>query len=487
MSRALICRAHWARGPRRARRSPCTSTCALTAGIAILLGSVTASADTPPSASYPIKMIRSDEDYAYLRGRQNLPFPLALKYIPLNAGDSYVSLGGEYRIKVESYHRPNLGLTRTPDFAAVSNRAFLHADIHIDPAVRLFVQLGYSDETGRKPIERPFDRGELDLAQGFLDVNFQPRGKQWRVRLGRQEISIGRYVTIREGTSIRRTFDGARIDGTLGSWSVLAFGARPTRNRPHAFDDDRDPSDFAAALVATHELPGVRGLHVDLLAMQRNFRAARYLPGPGHELRDSLGARVFGSVGNWDVDAQASHQFGRFTPNAGGKMTIDTWGAAFEGGYTFRRAPWSPRVAVRVDAAEGDSNPADRTLRTFDLPYPNLTYLTDAAYVAPRNVGDIDPFVTVQPVPAISLTAGAQFLWRLTSHDAVYTPIGTPLLPPNTAGSFVAAQPYVRVSWHPVNFIELQLAAVYAEPGDAVRSAGGRAQTYVAGSLTARF
>jgi hypothetical protein len=439
------------------------------------------------TASYTIKPLRWDEDYSYLRDRQDLPFPLSLKYLPLPVAHAFVSLGGEYRTRLESYGTPNFGLTGTPNFEALSNRLLAHADIHTGSLARVFLQIGYSDETGRKPAERPFDKGGVDLAQGFVDLNLAASEYPWRLRLGRQELAIGRFVTIRDGTAIRRTFDGVRLDGSLGAWTILAVDARATRSRPHAFDDEPDQGDSLVLLVATRKVPRVDTLHIDLLAMQRDFQTARYLAGFGHELRDSVGTRLFGSVGNWDLDAQVSHQFGRFTPNGAARLAIDSWGAAFEGGHTFHGAVASPRLALRIDAAQGDRHPKDHTLETFDLPYPNLTYLTDAAFIAPRNVWDIDPFVTVLPARTFSVTAGAQFLWRLTSHDAIYSPIGTPIVPPNTAGAFVAAQPYFRASWKPETFVELQIAATRAEPGGAVKSAGGRAQNYWTSAFTVRF
>jgi hypothetical protein len=456
----------------------------LTSFVVLLLSTTLSKAGS--GDAYTIKMLRWDEDYSYLRGDEDLAFPLSLKYLHFT-NDGYISLGGEYRLRLESYEHPNFGLTHTPDYLALSNRALLHADIHWSPIFRVFLQLGYSEESGRKPVERPFDEGSADLAQGFFDVNWMLAGGRWRFRVGRQEIAIGRYVTIRDGTAIRRTFDGVRVDGEMGSWSILAFGARPTLNRREAFDDKPDSQDSAIAVVATHGIPWIQGFKLDLLALKRDFKAARYVAGFGQEIRDSLGIRLYGTMGNWDVDTQASHQFGHFLPTDGPSLTIDSWGAAFEGGFTFRPFAWSPRLAVRIDVAEGDNNRAGRTLTTFDLPYPNLTYLTDAAIIAPRNVADLDPFIMVQPSSELTLTAGAQYLWRLTPKDAVYSPIGTAIVPPNTAGSFVAAQPYVRVSWRPSHCLELQLAAVHAQSGKVVTSAEGHSQDYLSGSLAARF
>lgn len=454
---------------------------------AALLVATLASAIGNAGAAYPIKIFRWDEDYAYLKDRSDLNFPLSLKYVPLWSDGTYASFGGEYRIRVEDCDRPNFGLTHTPNFTALSHRLLAHADLHLDSDVRIFLQLGFSDETGRKPAERSFDKGGFDLAQGFVDWNFRPAGENWRLRLGRQEIAIGRYVTIREGTSIRRTFDGARLDGTVGAWSITAFAARPTLNRRGAFDDEPDPSDFAMAAVASHRMPGLEGVRFDLLVMQRQSKAVRYLPGSGRELRNSLAGRVYGATGNWDFDTQASYQFGHFTPSGKAPLTVRSWGGASETGYTFKNVEFTPRLAVRIDGAQGDNDATDRTLTTFDLPYPNLTYLTDAAIIAPRNVWDIDPFVSIKPLATVVLTTGTQFLWRVSAHDAVYTPIGLPLLPPGTAGAFVAAQPYARLSWNPSPFFELQFAVVLAEPGRAVTSAGGRKQTYFSSSLAMRI
>lgn len=452
-------------------------------GVVLLALAALTVGDAAAQITYPIKLFRWEEDYAYLRDRSDLGFPLSLKYLPLGSEGAYASLGGEYRIRIENYDHANFGLTHTPNFTALSHRVFAHADLHVDPDIRVFLQFGFSNENGRRPVERPFDKGGFDLAQGFVDWTFRLGGERWRLRVGRQEIAIGRFVTIREGTALRRTFDGARLDGTIGGWSLTAFAAKPTLNRRDAFDDEPDPSDFAMAAVAGHRIPGQDSLRFDLLVMQRQSKAARYLPGPGRELRNSLAGRVYGAVGNWDFDTQASYQFGHFIPVGKPQLAIRSWGGASETGYTFKGVAMTPRLAVRIDGACGDGNPADRVLTTFDLPYPNLTYLTDAATIAPRNVWDIDPFVTVKPFSTVGLTTGAQFLWRVAAQDAVYTAIGTPLLPPGTAGMFIAAQPYVRLSWNPSPFFEWQFAVVLAEPGRAVTNAGGKAQTFLSSSL----
>jgi hypothetical protein len=162
-------------------------------------------------------------------------------------------------------------------------------------------------------------------------------------------------------------------------------------------------------------------------------------------------------------------------------------GAAFEGGRTLA-LPWSPRLAIRIDAAGGGMDKAGHRLNTFDLPYPNLTYLTDASIFAPRNVRDIQPFISVTPMRTLTLTAGAEFLWRVSANDAVFSAANTPIIGPGGHGDYVASEPYFRVDWQINPLVEWAGAIVYAVPGEVLRSFGGtRPLTFAYTSLTLRF
>ncbi|MBW8744961.1 MAG: alginate export family protein [Sphingomonas sp.] len=441
----------------------------------------------PRIDDFPIKPLRSDEDYARLAGQDDLRFPLSLKYVPLDHADGvFASFGGEYRLKSDSYFHPDFGRRNAADFTSIQQRFLLHTDLHLGRDVRLFVQLGAGTESGRLPGPRAGDRGDPDLAQAFVDIGFGAPAHRWRLRIGRQEVALGRYVAIRETTNFRRTFDGARIDGAAAGFTLTGLAARVTRNKTGAFDDDAAPGDHIYLLQADHALP-LKGLRVGMIAYQRVNRQATYLAGQGLERRRSLGVRIFGGKNGWDMDGQISYQFGRFAPIAQPSLTIRAWGGALESGYTLAEK-WKPRLAFRVDIAGGDANSNDARLTTFDLPYPNLSYLTDAALFAPRNVRDIQPFVTISPTTRFSLTAGAQFLWRTTTADAVYSPVNIQILRPGGTAHYVATQPYARVTWHMNHFVDLQASAVHAMPGKALEDMQARkALDYVAASASVRF
>lgn len=457
---------------------------AATASFAAAAGSTTALVG--PWPGYTPKMFRWDEDYRFLRDQPQLAFfPYRLKYLPLGAdAERYVSLGGEYRFRVDRYDHPDFGLRGAPDFTSVQQRFLLHTDLHLNSEVRIFVQLGGAAENGRKPLARPADHSRADLAQGFLELRF-PRAP-WRLRIGRQEVSIGRYVAVRDSTNIRRTFDGVRVDGAIGSWTVTGLAARATRNLAGAFDDDPDPHDEVSLLMAEHALPWT-GYKVDFLAIERDNYLARYVAGAGVERRRSVGVRLFGADRGWDADGQVSYQFGTFAPGRLARLDIRAWGAAFEGGRGFGTR-WAPRLALRLDYAGGDDNRHDNRLATFDLPYPNLSYLTDAAIFSPRNVHDVQPFVSINPTRDLTLTAGTQFLWRNSRYDSVYSAAYFPVVPPGGRGQYVTTQPYVRVNWRIVPLVEFQGGMVHAMPGEVLKSFDGtRPLDFVFASVAFRF
>jgi hypothetical protein len=433
---------------------------------------------------YLPQVSRWNEDYsAQCNGDASLNGLLKLKCLPLGENHrSRVALGGEYRFRIDDYDPPNLGLHNAADFTSVQHRLLVNADFRFGDALRTFVQLGSGHEIGR-PIQRPGDEDDADVVQAFFDVRFDLASVRWTLRAGRQELPLGRFAAIRDSTNIRRTFDGVRLDGARGDDGLLFAVVQGTRLRVGHFDDDSNPDDRFGILSVTHALQTLPGFKLDLALLERDNDQAIYLAGPGSERRYSTAARVAGSRGAWDLDAQASYQFGTLRTN-GSELDIDAYGAAMEGGLTLRSMVLSPRFAIRVDMASGDRAAGDQRLNTFDLPYPNLSYLSDAAAFAPRNVWNIQPFATAKFSPQLTATLGVQLLWRVSRNDAIYSSANSPLVPPGTSGNFVASQPYVRLGWRPIPLLNVQATLEKIIAGEVVSHAGGGDEMYESLSVT---
>ncbi len=89
-----------------------------------------------------------------------------LKYISLrDDGETYLTLGGETRLRYEMCRHPAFGSDLPDDGGYLLQRYLLHGDLHLGSRVRVFAQLQSSLESGRNGGPRAFDADSLDLHQ----------------------------------------------------------------------------------------------------------------------------------------------------------------------------------------------------------------------------------------------------------------------------------------------------------------------------------
>jgi hypothetical protein len=451
--------------------------------LAALLAAAPAAAQERPA----FKAHRFDEDWRPLADPARRTHPLdGLKYMPLPGWPgAFLTIGGELRERGEAVRNPDFGLDLPRD-RVLLHRALLHLDLHLGPQVRTFVQFGSFLQTGRLGAPGPTDLDRLDLTQGFADLSV-PTGDLGRLTLrgGRQEISFGssRLVSVRESPNVRRAFDGGRAFWTAGSYRLDAFLVRPVALSPGIFDDRSDTTQGFGGLYLTGPVPAVGALRADLYYFGLRRDDSDFLPGTARETRHTLGTRLFGKAAGWDWDVEGAVQSGSF-----GRDRIRAWTVASDAGFTFAELPLSPRLGLKADIASGDGNPKDRTLGTFNPLYPKLPYFSEAGLVAPANVMDLQPTVTLQLTPSLTLLLGYNSLWRHRRQDAFYAP---PLQPvPGTEGGgsrYIGRQLIADLEWQATENISVKAGYVHATPGDTLRKVGGRTVDFGYGSVAYRF
>jgi hypothetical protein len=440
-----------------------------------------AAGQTPPARSIgdEINVIRWREDYSFLRDRDGLTFLERLKFLPLDdAKMSYLTLGGEIRERVESYDHAFFGLPGGRSYTAFATRILADADLHLGPRFRAFAELGSFHETGREPVERPFDRGDLEVQQGFFDfLPVRDASKRLTLRVGRQEFPLGsgRLVAIRDSTNARLAFDAVKAEWIDGGSTVVGFVGRPIDSARGTFESKPTGRESFWALDWTMAAPEARKPNAELFYLGRRVRTIVYSEGTASEKRHSVGGRIWARPAPWDFSVQAGYQFGDF-----GDASIRAWGAASDTGYSIASLPARPRLAVRADIASGDRTAHDGVLQTFEAPYPALNYFSEAAIQAPANAYDLHPYVELHPGRTLTAEIGVDFLWRLRKEDAIYRAGGGVLVPPGVSDSReVTSTSQVDVTWRPIPFFALQGAVVYARAGRVIRDAGGRSTTFL--------
>ena len=405
----------------------------------------------------PINVVRPDEDWSALRDPAlRMDWLDRLKYIPLGEGKgSYLSVGGEFRGTYERVQNDNWSASPYPLNSFGMQRYLLHADVHANPQIRLFLQLESGIEQGRPGGPRPIDEKQLDLLNAFLEVRPSPCVHCPSIRVGKQELQFGagRLVSVREGPNVRQGFFGVRVDQVLGQWHTTGFATRPAQDNFGYFNDGPDGSTgFWGA--ESHRLWRCNTPYeTDVYYFGLDRKLATFNQGTAHEVRQTVGGRfAIAPPSNVDgrrivphVDVESIYQFGSF-----GSSPVRAWGLATETGLLFPQLPLAPRVDLRADTASGDHQQHDGVLRTYNPLFPIGDYFGVLADTGPGpvNFRDLHPRLVLAPGSRVTITADDVVWWRASLGDGVYGVPGNLLVA--TSGSkarFVGHRPGIETRW----------------------------------------
>lgn len=392
----------------------------------------------------------------------------------------------------------------------VEQRYVLSADAVLTPNVRVFGSLWSAFQTGEEAPSTAISENRLDLHQAFVDIGTRMASEGRNVsdgvvaRLGRQELAFGswRIVSPREGTNVRLTFEGVRLDARLRGAQATAFSVRPVDAEVGVFDDAvgdavRLRGLYLTAPLTTGEtappggVPPIGGAPpiggsgmADAYLFDRRSDESTYAVDAGTDRRRTAGVRfapAFGLGGTplgpaWlDVNWEVAVQWGSFRPNdpAAGELSVRAWTLATETGLAFPELPLAPRLSVRANVASGDAAPNDDRLGTFDALYPRGDYFHDGAFVGPSNVVNVNPRLILLPHPSVSVRLEAGLLWRHRVADGLYDGLGRFYRGAEGSSSRrIAEQIQIVVPWSPAPGVTLQGIYEHVWPGPYLRDIG---------------
>lgn len=333
-------------------------------------------------------------------------------------------------------------------------------------------QLGVHAEQGRRGGAGGTDRGALDVQQAY--VHWQGEHVGWQ--LGRQEAGYGssRLLSVRDGPNIRLAFDGVRGRWRAPRWQLDLMALRPVDNRPGAFDDRSDQGQYLLGGYATLQGRSA-GSGLDLYLLGYGRDDARFAGAQGDERRTTLGARWFARQPRWDANVELVGQRGTLSA-AQGDLAIRAWTLASDTGVRWSQRAWQPRLGVKVDIASGDRTPGDGRLQTFNALYPKAAYFSEASLLAPANLMDVQPTLTLTPHPAITTEFGWQLAWKHRRADAIYTTPAPLAALPGSAGTprRIGQQFKWETTWRASPQWQWQAQLAWFEAGPGLRAAGGR-------------
>lgn len=442
-----------------------------------------------PSAgaqSIVFKPINYEDDWSRFSDPALRTTPWAkLKYIPIGE-KGWLSIGGEGRWRAEYRGNERFGRGLQDDDGDLQKRLRLWGDLHPTQNVRLFVEVQDGRTHGLDSGEPVIEESRADLHQAFIETQTKVADGALKVRVGRQEFGVGlfRLFEPREGTNARTAFDMARViyDRPTG-WSGGLFAGYALRESKASFDDATNYDYRLYGATASRRLgSGATAPKLELLYVNTDRLGLAFDTGrAGRDDRDTFSVRLDGRRMQWDYDVEGVIQRGDFRG-----MDVEAWYVSGTVGRTFDH-PWSPRVALRVDAASGDKDRNDNTLNTYNQLYvPPISLRTDLGI---SNLVSIQPQLTFRPLPRTTvgvLTAG---LWRQSKQDGVYLLPGIPLRSGVEGQSAYVGWRYAGFATYAVNpFVTVTGVVNYTVSGDFLKESGvAEDQSYAGLILGVKF
>ena len=374
----------------------------------------------------PFKMTRAEENYSYLKDKENSPYQVgvfdALKYIPFStSGNTYLSIGGQIRPRFEHFSNRFWSPDADQDF--YSQRLALHTNIVLNPHFRLFGELyhGYVSQ------DRGFaEYDEVDVFQAFTEIKIPfPTQAQLAIRVGRQEMGLGaaRLIGIREGPNIRRSYDMGRLIYTKGKTKIQAFYGKEVIPLFEAFDNTFSLFDETAGnpqlwgAYSQFNIKNFNGVN-ELYYIGFQANNATFNDVIGDETRHTIGLRRHGKLGRyWKYNSEAIYQFGTIGTAQISAFSIDTdW--HFEMSET--QWKWSPGLKLEYTSGDNDAN--DGRINSFNPMFVNPAFYSLAATITPVNLIGIHPSVSIRPTKKLNLYVEWAIFWRASKNDGLYRP-----------------------------------------------------------------
>jgi hypothetical protein len=436
------------------------------------------------------RLLRDDENWAWLRGpHADDDFWDPVKYLRLgDRDDTFLTLGGETRQWIEGYQNELWGQTKIATNVYWLQRYMAHADAHLTPYARVFVQLKSGIEYGRTGGPRPVDEDKLDFNQAYVDTAFVPAPSldaepKALLRIGRQEMSYGsgRLIDVREGPNVRFGYDGARLITRFGPVRFDAFAVRPDLTQQEVFGDAANVHQAFWGAWGTYT---VQSLLVDAyyLGLERDSFAYQRIA--GKEWRHTTGARVRARSSIADAEVEAAYQFGQVAA-----LPIAAWTVAAEAVIRGRALPLAPVVTIGVGATSGDQGASSGSLGTFSPLFPRGAYFGLVSANGPSN--NIAPHAQLALQLPARFSASVEYwaFWRESLADGVYGVPGTLLRAGNSAeGRYLGDQVEGYLTWQADRHLSLNATLAYFAVGSFFQtSMPGKDITYGAGWATYKF
>lgn len=292
----------------------------------------------------------------------------------------------------------------------------------------------------------------VDVHQAYLFVG-NHKEFPLSLRIGRQELNYGdqRLVGAFRWNNIMRTFDGIKARYQNGFVGVDLFTGGVVYTRSNHLNRSNPKDRFSSAYFNFTKLGSfTQNNIVESYLLARNVKRSiatdnwSGVPAPfrfpGAQDLYTAGVRIKskpGAYGPWDYGVETMYQFGNRTAVfpattvaaalAAPRLDQHAYAAIVQGGYTWAKVAFQPRLALIYSHGSGDKDSTDGSSNTFQNLFPtNHLFYGYMDLNSLQNMNDVRLAYTVKPTATsmVALEGHTHYLDRTT--DYWYNVAGVP-------------------------------------------------------------
>ena len=329
-------------------------------------------------------------------------------------------------------------ITPNPDNSFTMERVKPHVGYQAD-WFSAFVEGRGSYSTGDDRQPNPESDGPMALYQAYVTLG-NHKEFPLSLKVGRQELAYGeeRLVGTADWLNNSRVFDGAKV-----RWENVWFAADFFSSRVVLPDDNNfniaNDYDWFSGVYATSKLIPKQTTEVYFFSRNDSTGSATattasgapaFLNGPAPRDIYTIGTRwksLPDALAGWDYTVEGAYQFGHFNdPSAPVKsLKQEAYMVSLQGGYTWKKNKFTPRVGLEYNFASGDGNATDGTHGTFENLFPsNHKFYGYMDLVSLQNIHNIRLTSSLKPLPRLTLAVDFHMFWLANTQDNFYTVAG---------------------------------------------------------------